>query len=146
MRTNWDKRFIELAKHISEWSKDTSTGTGAVIATSDYRIVSIGYNGFPSGANDSIEERYERPQKYKYTEHAERNAIYNAARLGVSTVGCKMYLMWFPCVDCARAIIQSGIIELVCKEPNFEDERWGGDFKISVELLNECKVKLSYVE
>lgn len=144
--TNWDKRFIDLTKHVASWSKDKSIGTCAVIVDDDNRIVSIGYNGFPSGCNDDIQERYERPLKYLYTEHAERNAIYNAARLGISVKGCKMYLMWFPCSDCARAIIQSGIKTLVCYKPNLEDSRWGEHFKVALEMFNECGVEIIYYE
>lgn len=141
---NWNKRFIELTKHIATWSKDKSVGTCAVIANIDNRIVSIGYNGFPSGCNDEILERYDRPAKYLYTEHAERNAIYNAAMLGISTKNCIMYLMWFPCADCARAIIQSGIKKLVCYQPNFNDSKWGDHFKAAFEMLNESNIEIEY--
>ena len=91
-KINWNKRFIDLAEHISTWSKDRSTQCGAVIADKENRVVSLGYNGFPTGFNDDIDSRHESPVKYSYTEHAERNAIYNAARIGVSTRGCTMYL------------------------------------------------------
>ena len=142
---DWNKRFIELSKHIATWSKDINTVTGAVIADKDHRIVSVGYNGFPSGCDDSCKERYERPLKYMYTEHAERNAIYNAARIGVSTKDCTLYVMWFPCADCARAIIQSGITKLVCKEPDLELPKWGEHFKIALEMLKEAKVEINYI-
>lgn len=141
---DWNKRFIELTKHIAGWSKDKSIGTCAVIVDKENRIVSIGYNGFPSGADDGVEERYNRPQKYLYTEHAERNVIYNASRIGVSTKGCTMYLMWFPCADCARAIIQSGIDTLVCYEPDLETPKWGEHFKAALEMFNECGVALNF--
>jgi len=58
-----------------------------------------------------------RPAKYRWTEHAERNAIFSAARMGVSIVGATMYLPWFPCAECARAIVQSGIGALVAYQP-----------------------------
>lgn len=144
--TNWDKRFISLTEHISKWSKDKNTGTGAVIVDSEKRVISMGYNGFPSGANDGIDSRYDRPQKYLYTEHAERNAIYNASRIGASLKGCTMYLMWFPCADCARAIIQSGVKRLVCYEPDLSNQKWGNHFKVAVELLNECGVEVKYLK
>ena len=142
---NWNSRFIELTKHIATWSKDKSIGTCAIIADKDNRIVSVGYNGFPSGCNDEVNERYERPNKYLFTEHAERNAIYNAARIGVSTKNCTMYLMWFPCADCARAIIQSGIDTLVCYEPDLSTPKWGEHFKAALEMFKETGVKLEYV-
>ncbi len=114
----WDLRWIQKAHEFADWSKDKSTKVGAVIVNQDNRLVSQGYNGFPGGVNDSIPYRYERPQKYMYTEHAERNAIYNAARMGTSTKDCTLYTQLFPCVDCARGIIQSGIIRLVTVEPD----------------------------
>ena len=138
--TDWNERFLQVADHIASWSKDRSTQVGAVIVGPDKEIVSTGYNGFPRGADDEVESRHERPAKYQYTEHAERNAIYNAARLGVSTKGCTIYLRWYPCVDCARAIIQSGIATIVCGAPDFEDKRWGESFKVTNELFEECGV------
>jgi len=144
--TNWDKRFIDLANHIATWSKDTNTKTGAVIVDKDNRVISMGYNGFPSGAVDTREDKYEKPQKYFYTEHAERNAIYNAAKLGISTDGCTMYIMWFPCADCARAIIQSGIKKLVCHEPDLNLPKWGEHFEKSLEMFNEVNMKIVYID
>ena len=135
---------MELTKHIASWSKDKSKKCGAVIVDSENRIVSVGYNGFPSGADDTIEERHERPAKYMYTEHAERNAIYNAARIGVTTKGCTMFIMWFPCADCGRSIIQSGISKLVCYAPDFNTPRWGEQFRVSAEMLVESGITLEY--
>lgn len=105
----WDFRFLELAKLVSTWSKDTSSQMGACITTSDRRILSVGYNGICRHVSDDVPERHERPLKYKWFEHAERNAIYNAAASGVSIAGCTMHCMCTPCCDCARAIIQSGL-------------------------------------
>jgi dCMP deaminase len=144
--TNWNERFVKLAEHIGGWSKDTSVGVGAIIADDRHRVISIGYNGFPSGCNDSIEFRYDKPVKYLFTEHAERNAIYTAASLGVSTRECIMYLAWFPCADCARAIIQSGIKELVCKEPDLVGSTWSDSFRAAIEMLNESGVKITYIK
>lgn len=143
-KTDWDQRFIDLAEYIGNWSKDRSTKVGAVIVDDDKRVVGMGYNGFPAGFDDEIDSRHERPVKYAYTEHAERNAIFTAARNGSHIKGCTMYLKWFPCVDCARAIIQSGIKRVVCTKPDFDDVRWGHSFKVSHELLVECGVELTY--
>ncbi|MFW5847515.1 MAG: deoxycytidylate deaminase [bacterium] len=141
---DWDKRFIELSEFVSSWSKDKSIGICAIIATKEHRVVSMGYNGFPSGADDSIEERYERPTKYLYTEHAERNAIYSAARQGISLNGCTIYHKWFPCADCARAIIQSGIDTVVCEEPDLTTPKWGEHFKAALEMFKECGITIRY--
>ena len=144
MKDKWTKRFIELTKQIALWSKDKSVKTGAVIVNKENRIVSTGYNGFPSGCNDCLDDRHERPSKYLYTEHAERNAIYSAAQNGIKTKGCIMYLTWFPCADCARAIIQSGIKKIVCKKPDMNDEKWGGHFVAAIEILEETNIEIEY--
>jgi len=140
--TNWDKRFMELAHHISTWSKDKSRQVGAVIISDEKRVVSMGYNGFPSGINDTIEERHTRPAKYKWTEHAERNAIYNAGKYGAILKDTIMYVTLFPCTDCARAIIQAGVKKLITTEPNFYDSKYGEDFRVSKEMLNEAGVEI----
>ena len=92
-----------------------------------------------------VEDRHARPLKYKWTEHAERNAIYAAAEMGHATKDCRIYVPWFPCVDCARAIIQCGIREMVAFKPDFEDPRWGEDFRIAVEMLDEAGVAILYI-
>lgn len=145
MITDWDKRFIALALHIADWSKDRSTKVGCVIVGSNNEIRAIGYNGFVRGADDFLEERHARPAKYDWTEHAERNAIYQAARCGISLQGTRMYLPWFPCMDCARAIVQAGIVELIAFEPDISDARWGEHFKNSQLLFAESGIKLRFV-
>jgi dCMP deaminase len=141
---DWDRRFIELARHIGSWSKDKSRQVGCVVVDSSNIVRAIGYNGFPRGVNDEHEDRRQRPAKYLWTEHAERNAIFTAARIGVSLAGSKMYLPWFPCVDCARAIVQVGIVELVAIRPDLNDPQWGQAFAVSIELLEEANVAVRY--
>jgi dCMP deaminase len=143
--TDWDKRFIGLALYVQEWSRDPDTKVGCVIVGPKNEIRSIGYNGFPRGVDDSEPLRYERPAKYLWTEHAERNAIYNAVRAGISLEGCRMFLPWFPCAACARAIIQSGITELVASKPDFAHEKWGEDFRVATILMEEAAVRIRYV-
>jgi len=113
---SYDEMFITMAAIASYRSKDPNTQNGCIIATEDNRIVSTGYNGFPEGCSDD-EFPWDSPAKYDYAEHAERNAIYNATRLGLSVINCKMYLYsergYYPCSDCARAIIQSGIKKVI---------------------------------
>ena len=139
----WTDRFMALAEHVSTWSKDRSTKVGAVLVDPKSKaVLSLGYNGFPRGCDDTVEHRHARPLKYAWTEHAERNAIFNAARNGVRTEGATMYLPWFPCVDCARAIIQAGVAELVCVEPDLKDPRWGEGFAVAIEMLHEAGVEV----
>lgn len=140
----WDDRFMNLAKHVAEWSKDRSTKVGCVVIGPDREVRSMGYNGFPRGINDEIERRHARPDKYTWTEHAERNAIYNAARVGIPLKGCTMYLPWFPCVDCARAIVQAGLKELVAIEPDMSHPQWGEQFASALILLQESDIELRW--
>lgn len=115
MNEKWDRRFLELAKHISTWSKDPSTQVGAVIATDDRRVVGMGYNGFAGGVMDSPERYADRQLKYKMVVHAEVNAILQA---GPKAKGATIYVypsFWEPniCHDCAKFAIQAGIKAVV---------------------------------
>jgi dCMP deaminase len=143
---NWDLKFIELSRHVANWSKDTNRKNSAVIVNEDNIVISMGYNGFPIGCDDKVTCRYEQPMKYLYTEHAERNAIYHAAKLGVSLKGCRMYVTMFPCADCARAIIQSGITHLLTPTPDVEHEKWGIHFKAALVMLEEANVEITLID
>jgi dCMP deaminase len=143
---DWDRRFMELARHVGQWSKDRSRRVGCVIVGPHNEVRAMGFNGFPRGVDDEIEVRHGRPTKYLWTEHAERNAIYNAARAGTSLEGCRMYIPWFPCMDCARAIVQVGIKELVAIKPDLVDEQWGEAFQTALELFAETGVRVRYFE
>jgi dCMP deaminase len=134
---------MSLAKHIAEWSKDRSRKVGCVIIGPNREIRSTGYNGFPRGVNDDKDERHERPAKYFWTEHAERNAVYNAVRNGVSLNDSVAYCTLFPCSDCSRALIQSGIKKLFTYEPNFDDPTYGNDFKVAIQMLVEADVEVT---
>lgn len=141
----WDKRFLELAFHISTWSKDRGRKVGCVIVGPNKEIRSTGYNGFPPGVDDSIEERHERPTKYLYSEHSERNALYFASNIGVSVNGCSIYVNHCPCVECARGIIRSGIHRVVTIAPDFDDPKYGESFKVTVQIFKEAGVLLNYL-
>ncbi len=138
-RPTRDENFKEISEVVSKLSKDISTKLGAVIVNSDNVIQSVGYNGFPRNVNDEIIERQERPLKYKWFEHAERNAIYNFARQFLK--GSSIHLTWIPCTDCARGIIQTGISEVVISDIDVQ-ERWKEDFLQSLIMLNESGVKV----
>jgi len=140
----WGKRWMELATLISTWSKDRSRKTAAVIVDHRNVVLSVGWNGFPRGVNDNINKRHKRPDKYKWTEHAERNAIYNAAAKGIPLQDSTMYLAWYPCCDCARAIIQSGISKLICVEPDWSDPHYAEDFDITRKMLNETNIQVFF--
>lgn len=143
---NWDSLFLNLANHISSWSKDKSVGVAAIITSKDNRILSVGYNGFPTGCNDNKKNRHIKPQKYLWTEHAERNAIFSAAKNGININNSIIYLNWYPCADCARAIIQSGIKKIICPPPDYKNLNWGNQFKVSTKMFKECKIKIKHVK
>lgn len=133
-----------IAKVQALRSKDESAGVGAVIIGPDNEIRSTGYNGMVRGINDDAEYRHQRPEKYKWFEHAERNAIYNAARMGIALNGCRIYATMFPCTDCTRAIIQVGIVEVIVESLEVT-ERWHEDAIRSQDMLDEAKVRVREV-
>lgn len=150
-REGWDSFFLKMAQLVATKSKDKSTKVGAVIVGPDNEVRSIGYNGFCRGV-DETPEREERPAKYLWTEHAERNALYNALRSNIPVKGCILYLNVGPCPchDCTRACIQSGITEIVVpKDADFpgKGEQWAESLRVAKEMLFEAcvKVRVSYV-
>ena len=146
---SWGEYFFKLAALVSSKSKDRSTKVGAVIVDDENSIVSTGYNGFCRGVDDSIDERHKRPEKYLWTEHAERNAIYNAARRVLN--GTTMYLQYgpCPCADCTRAIIQSGIKNIVIpKNAEFpgKGSQWNDSCRAAMEMLHEAGIAITLVK
>lgn len=140
-RLSWDECFMRIAHVIADRSKDPSTQAGAVIVTSSNVVVGVGYNGFPRGIEDEAGLPWEREgdlaaTKYPYVCHAEENAVYNANN---STKGCKLYCTLFPCNECAKTIIQTGIVEVIYDSDKYADQ---AIFQISRRLLETAGVKL----
>jgi dCMP deaminase len=143
----WIEYFLNIAEQVKLKSKDESTQIGAVIVGNDKEVLSTGYNSFPRGLDDSVKERQERPEKYFWMEHAERNAIYNAARIGVSLKNSTIYLTsGLPCMDCARGIVNSGIKTVYCKEvcTTKNRDKWDESQNKAKQLLTECGVKIVF--
>ena len=146
---NWVDYFRELAHVVKKKSKDTNTQIGAIIVGKDHEIVSTGYNSFPRGIKDDVLERQDRPEKYFWFEHAERNAIYNAARIGVSTKDCTMYLSCgVPCADCARGIINSGITRIFCErgQVGAKGIKWADSAERSWDMFDEAGVEVCFYD
>jgi dCMP deaminase len=145
---NWKEYFRGITHQIKLKSKDKYTQIGAVVVGSNNQIVSTGYNSFPRGINDLIDERQERPEKYYWFSHAETNAIVNSALNGVSTKGCTMYMSCgIPCSDCARNIINAGIIKIVCERSGGAvGYKWDEHSKRSWEMFTEAGVLIEYYE
>ena len=120
---SWDEYFMGIAILSANRSKDPSTQVGACIVNSEKRIMSVGYNGFPAGCSDDefpwAREGEEYDTKYPYVCHAELNAILNCRAQNLA--GCKIYVALFPCNECAKAIIQSGIKEVVYLSDKYAD-------------------------
>ncbi len=140
MSEKWDRRFLELASHISTWSKDPSTKVGCVVVGEDREIRSTGFNGFPRGIEDDAERLEDRAQKYPLICHAEENAIMHAARIGISLKGNTAYVTWPPCTRCTRSLIQAGISEVVYPTGIEIPERWEDDLSIAMGMMEEAGI------
>ena len=145
MIDKWDERFLGLAGFVAGWSKDPSTQVGAVIANANTkRVISMGFNGFPAGVEDSSERLERRELKYEMIVHAEANALLFA---GPVAEGCTLYVTPLPpCARCAVLIIQAGISRVVCPTPDKTKEPWATQSQISEEMFSEAKVQLDYLD
>jgi dCMP deaminase len=145
---DWNSYFMTLVMPIASRSKDPHTQVGAIIVGPDNNIRATGFNSFPRGIRDDVPERLERPEKYMWIEHAERNAIYSAAKCGVPLDGSRIYIRILPCMDCGRAIIQTGITEVVIDIHEQEQyvqtsPKYIPDFERVIGLLKEAGVTVS---
>lgn len=137
MTEKWDLRFLDLANHISNWSKDPSSKVGCVIVRPDNTIATTGYNGYPRGMNDSTVA--DRDTKLKYTIHAEMNAILASHE---PVRGYRLYCTMYPCDRCAVHIIQAGIKEVIVPSNVSEIfyEKWKDSIDLAVDMFQEANV------
>ena len=136
----WMRAAVEMAG----MSGDQSTKNGAVIVQ-DTRVVASGYNDFIPGYGH-LPEHHERPFKYSVIEHAERAVVYDAARNGARTDGGLMVANWVACPDCARAIVLSGVAEVICHARCMErtPERWYDESALGLKMIRDNSIKLTY--
>jgi len=129
-------------QYASAHSKDPSTQLGAILVKPNVGIVSWGVNNIPEKLKNT-KDRWEYPKKKQYVEHAERNALYKCTSRAICTAGMVMYCPWFACADCARAIIQCGIIGVVGHKEIYEltNDRWKETTDIGISILKEAGVK-----
>jgi dCMP deaminase len=143
MNELWDRRFLEMAELVSNWSKDSSTRVGSVIVDGDKRVISTGYNGFPRKISDNPLDLEDRTRKYQKVLHSEINSILFAKR---DLTGCSIYIYPFlSCADCTKVIIQSGITRVITVQVDKTSERylrWKDSFEISMEMYREADVKV----
>jgi len=138
--------FLPVARAVASQSKDPRTKVGAVILGPHFEIRSTGWNGFPRHVNDTQDRWDTREIKYKYVCHAEANAITNAARMGTSLEGCTLLVTeLFPCQECAKLIIQSGITHLYVPDID-PDPTWEESFRVAAEMFEEAGVRLRFYD
>ena len=141
---SWDEFFMRITYLTTNKSKDPSSKVGAILVA-DNNVFSTGFNGFPRGIRDTNKRLENRELKYKYVCHAEANAIYNAARLGRPTLDSTMYTIGMPCAECAKAIIQAGIKEVVIhadESVNFTHGKWAESCALSISLFTESGISV----
>ncbi len=138
---SWDEYFMAIAKLSAMRSKDPSTQVGACIVSDNNRILSIGYNGAPNGYHDDNFpwDREGKPleTKYMYVVHAERNAILNYRGSRKDLEGARIYVDLFPCNECAKEIIQSGITKVIYLSDKYKDQ---DNVIASKKLFDACGV------
>lgn len=140
---DWAYRFLNLATHISSWSKDPSTKVGCVITDSQRRILSMGYNGFPRGVDDNPARYDNRDLKYQMVQHAEANAVLQSR---VSVEGSTVYVTHKPCSSCSGLLIQAGVSTIITFRPSEEFyERYKDNYEIADRMLWEAGVDLFYL-
>lgn len=145
---SWDEFFMKIAMLAAKRSKDPSTQVGACIVDKENRILSIGYNGTPNGFSDDIfpwnrEGKNKNETKYPYVCHAELNAILNYRGSRKDFIDSKIYVDLFPCNECAKAIVQSGIKEVI-----YNSDKYNGTEEniASKHILDTCNVKYRHLK
>jgi dCMP deaminase len=137
----WTRRYLDIAKEVSTWSKDPSKQIGAVAVGDKGQILSQGYNGFPRGVKDTDDRYNNREEKYKYVVHGEMNCIYNACNSGVSLNGATLYVTGLPvCSECAKGIIQVGIKKVVMEYPKDIPPIWEQSVQLTKQMFLEANV------
>jgi len=142
-----DAYWLAFCARKARDSSDPTTKIGCVIVGPDRSLRSEACNTYPNGVLDGIQERTEVPLKYIWIEHAERNAIYLAARRGISTEGCTMVVELAPCVECARAIIQAGITEVVVnrnRSAEYRGDRYAAEHSTALAMLAEAGIAVRF--
>lgn len=141
---SWDEYFMGLAHLSALRSKDPNTQVGCAIVDKNHRVVSVGYNGMPTGCSDDEfpwgREGALLKTKYAFVVHAELNAILNASR---SVEGCTLYVSLFPCNECAKAIIQSGIRKIIYESDKYADTEI---VQASKKMLTSAGIELVQLE
>ncbi len=140
----YDAKKLGLAyEYGQKYATDRSTKNGALLLDEYGKFISFGACGLLPGLKD-LPERHERPKKYLFTAHAERDAIYSAAKRGIATLGSTLYVPWYSCAPCAIAIVSAGIEKVIGHEAAMlrTPEHWIGDIQAAFEILQESGVEM----
>lgn len=143
---NQSGSLLRYAYSIAQQSKDPSTQNGAVLVDpKSFRVITAACNKLPTGLIN-VENRWQRPSKCDYIEHAERGVIYKAAELGISTKGKILVCPWAACCDCARAIICARINKLISYRPAYDrsPDRWKSNIDLALSMLVEAGVVVEW--
>lgn len=138
----WGSYLMGFARHAAMKSKDT-TKVGAALVGPDNDVRICAYNGPPRGVRD-LPERFERPDKYLFASHAEQNLIAFAAREGIRTAGCSVFVTHHPCSACARTLIQAGISRIVCGDGKTSMPE--AEFEAAAQMFEEADVQVVRLE
>lgn len=139
-----DQTYFGLCQQAAESSNDPDTRVGCVVVKHAAVLVR-GCNAFPRGLADLTGTRSIRPDKYVWIEHAERNAIYSAAKAGIALAGARIYSEIMPCIECARAIIQAGISEVVVsadRMSRYQSDKYSDQHAVAELMLKEAGVSV----
>jgi dCMP deaminase len=139
--SKWDQRFCDLAQFVSQWSKDPNAKVGAVVFSRRGGDITVGYNGFPMGVEDSEERLTDKTRKLDMIVHAEVNALIAA---GIRAQGSTLYVWGRPvCARCAGSIIQSGVRRVVALSPEFDHAgSWRESGNIALEMFQEAGIQV----
>ena len=148
MTDNYAVRMFALADTIAEWSRNRGTHVGAVLfAGKGDTVMATAVNKLPFGMDEDRPELHvSGTLKGLVWEHAERGTIFAAARHGIKTHGLGMAVNWYPCAECARAIVEAGITELIANEPDWANEKWNASWLAAKDILESGKVRVTFVD
>ena len=136
-------KYKGVLKEIALMSKDRNTKVGAIALDNKFNIVSTGYNGFPRGVNDDVEERHQRPDKYLWTSHAEENLVAQAAYMGKSLKDTTVLVSsLFACNVCARMLVQAGVKRIIA--PAADEGNWKNSNEVAIEIFKEAGVEIIF--
>lgn len=135
----WDFKFLQLCETVASWSKDPSRKIGSCIVDDRKRVISVGYNGFPSGVEDLPSRYGNRETKLLFVSHAERNALDNSP---INVEGATLYCTLFPCNECVKSIIQRGIKKVVTFFPDNQRNQLF-NFDVSNIMMSEARIEVS---